>query len=81
MSEFLGSVFLALILACAIGALVARDLMAAVIIFAAFSFFAAVLFAVFGAVDVALTEAAVGGAIATLFFVSALSRIGERAER
>jgi uncharacterized MnhB-related membrane protein len=58
-----------------------RDLTAAVIIFAAFSFFSAVLFAVLGAVDVAFTEAAVGGAITTLFFVSALYRTGQRGGR
>jgi multisubunit Na+/H+ antiporter MnhB subunit len=53
--------------------------MAAVIIFGAFSFFCAIYFAVLGAVDVAFTEAAVGAAITTLFFVTALYRAGERA--
>jgi uncharacterized MnhB-related membrane protein len=81
MTESLAILFLVFMVACAVGALVVRDLIAAVIVFAAFSFFSAVLFAVLGAVDVALTEAAVGGAITTLFFVAALYRTGERADR
>ena len=81
MTEALAILFLVLIFACAVGALVVRDLMAAVIIFGAFSFFSAILFAVFGAIDVAFTEAAVGGAITTLVFVAGLYRTGERSDR
>lgn len=81
MIAFLSLLLLALIIAAAIGALVAPNLMAAVIIFGAFSFFCAIYFAVLGAVDVAFTEAAVGAAITTLFFVTALYRSGERAGR
>jgi len=81
MTELLSVLFLSLIVLSAIGALVARDLMAAVIIFGAFSFFSALFFAVLGAVDVAFTEAAVGAAITTLFFVTALRRAGERPRR
>jgi energy-converting hydrogenase B subunit D len=81
MTESLAILFLVLMVACAVSALVVRDLIAAVIVFGAFSFFSAVLFAVLGAVDVAFTEAAVGGAITTLFFVAALYRTGERADR
>jgi energy-converting hydrogenase B subunit D len=81
MTEFLSILFLVLLLACAVAALKVRDLMAAVIVFAAFSFFSAIFYAVLGAVDVAFTEAAVGAAITTLFFVAALYRTGERADR
>ena len=81
MTESLASLLLVFMVACAIGALLVRDLIAAVIVFGAFSFFSAVLFAVLGAVDVAFTEAAVGGAITTLFFVAALYRTGDRADR
>jgi energy-converting hydrogenase B subunit D len=81
MTEFVSLVFLALIVVSAIGALAARDLMAAVIIFGAFSFFSAIFYASLGAVDVAFTEAAVGAGITTLFFVTALYRAGERAGR
>ena len=80
MNELLSTVFLILIIVSAIGVLVARDLLAAVVIFGAFSFFSAILFAALGAVDVAFTEAAVGAAITTIFFVTALHRAGERAD-
>jgi energy-converting hydrogenase B subunit D len=81
MTNFLSDVLLVLMIVAAVGALAVRDLMSAVIIFAAFSFFCAISFAVLGAVDVAFTEAAVGAAITTLFFVTALYRAGERAGR
>lgn len=81
MIEFLSILLLVLIVAAAVGALLVRDLMAAVVIFGAFSFFSAVYYAALGAVDVAFTEAAVGAAITTLFFVTALYRTGERADR
>jgi uncharacterized MnhB-related membrane protein len=81
MIEFLSAVFLVLIVVSGTGALLVRDLMAAVVIFGAFSFFSAVFYATLGAVDVAFTEAAVGAAVTTLFFVTALCRTGERADR
>ena len=81
MTEFISLLFLLLIVVSAVAALAARDLMAAVIIFGAFSFFSAIFYASLGAVDVAFTEAAVGAGISTLFFVTALYRTGERAGR
>lgn len=81
MTEFLSVLFLVLTIVAAVGALAVPDLMAAVIIFGAFSFFCAIYFAVLGALDVALTEAAVGAAITTLFFLTALYRTGARARR
>lgn len=81
MIGFVSVVLLILILICAVAALTVRDLMGAVIIFGAFSFFSALFFAVFGAVDVAFTEAAVGAGITTLFFVTTLYRTGTRGER
>jgi uncharacterized MnhB-related membrane protein len=81
MTELLSIVVLVLMVVSAVGALAVRDLMAAVIIFGAFSFFSALFYAVLGGVDVAFTEAAVGAAITTLFFVTALRRVGERSKR
>lgn len=81
MNEILSLLFLVLLVVSALGALIVRDLMAAVIVFGAFSFFAAIFYAALGAVDVAFTEAAVGASITTLFFVTALYRTGERAGR
>ncbi len=72
--ELLSLFFLGLIVVCAIAALSVRDVLAAVIIFGAFSFFSAIYFAILGALDVALTEAAIGAVIVTVFFVTAIFR-------
>ncbi len=72
--ELLSLFFFGLIVVCAIAALSVRDVLAAVIIFGAFSFFSAIYFAILGALDVALTEAAIGAVIATVFFVTAIFR-------
>lgn len=66
--------FLVLMLLSALVALNVPDLLAAVVIFGAFSFFSAIFFTLLGALDVAFTEAAVGAAITTVFFVSAIYR-------
>lgn len=81
MTETLAVLFLVCMLACAIAVMLVEDLLAAVVVFGAFSFFSALLFAVLGAVDVALTEAVIGGAITTVFFVVAIDRTGRRARR
>ena len=80
MIEPLATLFLVLVVVCAIAALSVRDLLAAVIIFGAFSFFSAIFFAILGALDVAFTEAAVGAVITTVLFVSAIFRTERRAE-
>ena len=71
--------FLLLMVVCAVAALRVKDLLAAVIIFGAFSFFAAAFFVVQDALDVAFTEAAVGAVITTVFFVCAIRRTTRRA--
>ena len=76
--EALSTFFLLLIVVCGVAAVSVRDLLAAVIIFGAFSFFSAIYFAALGALDVALTEAAVGAVITTVFFVTAISRTARR---
>ena len=72
--------FLVLMVLLALAALRTRDLVAGVILFSAFSFCAATLFAVMGAVDVAFTEAVIGAAISTVFFMAAIYRTTRRAE-
>ncbi|HJO39701.1 MAG: DUF4040 domain-containing protein [Vicinamibacterales bacterium] len=72
--------FLGLMIVCAIAALSVRDLMTAVVVFGAFSFFSATYFAILGAVDVAFTEAAVGAAITAVFFVTAIFRTDRGAD-
>ena len=58
---------------CAVAAITIKDLLAAVIILGAYSFFMCVLWTEMGAVDVAFTEAAVGGGIATMLFLSTIA--------
>lgn len=74
------SLFLVLMLLCALVALNVTDLLAAVVIFGAFSFFSAIFFTLLGALDVAFTEAAVGAAITTVFFVSAIYRTDRKVD-
>lgn len=78
MIQPLDTLFLVLLIICAIAALEVADLLSAVIIFGAFSFFAATFYAIVGALDVAFTEAALGAVIATVFFVSAIHRSHRR---
>lgn len=74
------TLFLVLMLLCAIAALQVKDLLAAVTIFGGFSFFSAIFFTLLGALDVAFTEAAVGAAITTVFFVTAIYRTDRKVE-
>ena len=60
------------------GALAVKDLLAAAALFGVFSLSAATWFALLGAVDVAFTEACVGGALTTILFVSTAFRTGRR---
>jgi uncharacterized MnhB-related membrane protein len=76
--EVLSTLFLMLIIIAAIAAIVTRDLLAAVSIFGAFSFFSALYFALLGALDVAFTEAAIGAVITTIFFVTTIFRTQRR---
>lgn len=63
---------LVVLVATALLALETRSLFTAVVVLTAYSFFSAVLFAVLGAVDVALTEAALGAGLTGVLFVAAL---------
>ena len=74
MIQPLDTLFLLLLIVTAVAALEADDLLSAVIIFGAFSFFSATFYAITGALDVAFTEVALGAVIATVFFVSAIHR-------
>jgi energy-converting hydrogenase B subunit D len=78
--EPLVTLFLVLMILCATAALRVVDLLAAVVIFGGFSFFSAIFFTLLGALDVAFTEAAVGAAITTVFFVSAIYRTDRKVE-
>ncbi len=56
----------------AVAALTVKDLVAAVVLLSAFSFFMCLAWTEMGAVDVAFTEAAVGAGVSTAFFIAAL---------
>jgi energy-converting hydrogenase B subunit D len=64
----------------AVAALTVRDLLSAVVLLSAFSFFMCLVWAELGAVDVAFTEAAVGAGVSTAFFVAALYHIKRRSK-
>jgi len=69
---------LALVLICAFATIMARDLLAAAVIFGVYSFLMCLLWAEMGAVDVAFTEATVGAGISTVLFVAAVLRTSRR---
>jgi energy-converting hydrogenase B subunit D len=64
----------------AFAALSVRDLLSAVVLLSAFSFFMCLAWAGMGAVDVAFTEAAVGAGVSTAFFVAALYHTRRRSK-
>lgn len=65
---------LMLILVTAIATMLLRDLLSAIIAFAAYSLALAVLWLMLRAPDVALTEAAIGAGITTIFLIVALTK-------
>ncbi|MEZ4703732.1 MAG: DUF4040 domain-containing protein [Bdellovibrionota bacterium] len=74
MSMILSVILLLLVLLCAAMALQSSSIKTAVIVFSTFSFFSALLFTDLGALDVAFTEASIGAAITTLYFMIILHR-------
>jgi uncharacterized MnhB-related membrane protein len=64
----------------AAAALMVKDLLSAIVLLSAFSFFMCVIWAEMGAVDVAFTEAAVGAGVSTAFFVAALYHTNRRSK-
>ncbi len=68
----------ALLLAAAVLALWMRDLIAAVVALTVYGFLAAALLMLMGAVDVALTEIALGAGITGVLFIGAVSLMKRR---
>lgn len=64
----------------AIAALTVKDLLGAIALLSAFSFFMCLLWAEMGAVDVAFTEAAVGAGVSTAFFIATLFNLSRRSK-
>lgn len=80
MDFILQGIFLVILIVSAVVALYSKDLLVSVIMFGIFSFAAAVLYTLMKAVDVAFTEAVIGG-ITTIFYVTVLYRTHRRASR
>lgn len=73
-------VLLLFVVICAIAAVSVKDLLSAVIILGAYSFFMCLLWAEMGAVDVAFTEASVGAGIGTVLFIAAVFKTRRRSK-
>jgi uncharacterized MnhB-related membrane protein len=73
-------VILFFLICTALAAIVSKDLLESVIIYNAYSFTIAVTYSILRAVDVAMTEAAVGAGISSILFVAALSKTKRREE-
>jgi uncharacterized MnhB-related membrane protein len=63
---------------CAVAAITVRDLLSAVMILGAYSFFMCLMWAQLGAVDVAFTEASVSAGIGTILLVAAVVKTTRR---
>ncbi len=73
-------ILLILTLICALAAITVKDLLSAVIILSAYSFFMCLLWAQMGAVDVAFTEASVSAGIGTILMIAAVSKTTRRSK-
>ncbi len=80
MGTALNLVFITLLVATAILAVFARDLLAAVIIFSVYSLIMALMWQRLQAPDLALTEAAVGAGVTTVLFVVTIFKTRRREE-
>ena len=73
-------ILLLFVIICAIAAIVVKDLLSAVYILGAYSFFMCLLWAQMGAVDVAFTEASVSAGIGTVLLIAAVSKTKRRSK-
>ena len=73
-------ILLLFVLICAIAAITVRDLLSAVMILGAYSFFMCLIWALMGAVDVAFTEASVSAGVGTILMVAAISKTTRRSK-
>lgn len=78
--EILNVVIIIFLIVCAIAVEKTKDLISAVIIFAAYSLMMSVLWLILKTPDVALTEAAIGAGVTSILFFAVISRT-ERYEK
>jgi len=65
---------------CAVAAITIRDLLSAVVVLGAYSFFMCLLWTEMAAVDVAFTEASVSAGIGTVLMIGAVSKTKRRSK-
>ncbi|MDK2835553.1 MAG: energy-converting hydrogenase subunit [Thermosediminibacterales bacterium] len=68
---------LSFLIFCSIAVSMVKNLLAAVVIFAAYSLIMAIVWQQLNAPDLAITEAAVGAGVTTLLFVAAIKKISK----
>ena len=68
------------LISAALATIMAKDLLAAVIIYSVYSFTIAFTYLILRAADVAMAEAAVGAGVTTILFVAALCKTSRREE-
>jgi len=73
-------IILIFVVICAIAAITVKDLLSAVIILGAYSFFMCLMWAGMGAVDVAFTEASVSAGIGTILLIAAVMKTSRRSK-
>jgi uncharacterized MnhB-related membrane protein len=71
-------IILFFVVICGIAAITVRDLLSAVMILGAYSFFMCLVWAEMGAVDVAFTEASVSAGIGTVLCIAAVMKTTRR---
>lgn len=81
MTLVFGIFLLTLLVIVALAIVRSQDLFSAIMLSGIFSLLVAVNFFLLDAIDVALTEAAVGAGVATVLFLSALALVGEKEQR
>ena len=78
--EYIGLVLILFMLVAAVATSIFRDLISAVVMCAAVSLLASVLFYLLDAPDVAMAEAAIGAGLTTAIFVLAIRKTGRYEE-
>jgi len=73
-------VLLLFLIATALSVVYTRDLLAAAVIFSAYSLIMCIVWQELGAPDIAMTEAAVGAGVTTVLFIITISRTTRREE-
>ncbi|UNC93758.1 DUF4040 domain-containing protein [Candidatus Contubernalis alkalaceticus] len=74
MTNILNMLLLLFLIVCAISVAKTRDLLSAIIIFAAYSLIMAVVWQQLEAPDIAITEAAIGAGVTTLLLIATISK-------